>query len=270
MNNHSFVVLAYGDSPYLQDCLSSLKNQTVESNIYITTSTPSPFILTTAQQYGVEVFTTVPGKGITHDWNFGLVTGDTKYVTLAHQDDVYLPDYTLKCLQAAERFPDTLICFSDYSELVNANERASNRLLRIKRFTLSLFMPFKKNIKSRFWKKRSLSLGNSISCPAVMYNMHNLPGFRFSKEFSINLDWYAWLTMAKMKGRFVYVPEILMQHRIHSDSETTAGLKGNIRQEEDMRMFREFWPAFFAKFLVKLYAGGYKSNKVNDKTELAK
>src|SRR5689334_12586358 len=104
MINHSFAVMAYKDSPYLPDCLDSLKNQTVESRIYITTSTPSPYIDAVAKQYGVQVFVTGSTKGIAHDWNFSLKCTKTKYVTLAHQDDIYLPEYAKSCFNASEKF----------------------------------------------------------------------------------------------------------------------------------------------------------------------
>ena len=43
-NDHTFVICAYGDSPFLEDCINSLLSQTVKSNIILYTSTPSVFI----------------------------------------------------------------------------------------------------------------------------------------------------------------------------------------------------------------------------------
>jgi len=48
---HSFAVLAYKDSPYLEECILSLKNQTVQSDIYITTATPSEFLENISRKY---------------------------------------------------------------------------------------------------------------------------------------------------------------------------------------------------------------------------
>jgi hypothetical protein len=42
------------------------------------------------------------GLGIGHDWNFSFSHAKTKYVTLAHQDDVYDPAYTENCLRISE------------------------------------------------------------------------------------------------------------------------------------------------------------------------
>ena len=260
MINHSFAVMAYQDSPYLSECLNSLKAQTVESNIYITTSTPSSYIDDTAKKYGVPVFVTESGKGIAHDWNFSLQSAKTKYVTLAHQDDLYMPEYAASCFNAAEKFTDTLISFTGYDELVGDRERSDTLLLRVKRFMLSFFMPFRNNIRGKFWKRKLLSLGCPIPAPSVLYNYELLKGFQFSSEFSINMDWDAWYQMAKMEGRFVCVKKKLLRHRIHAQSATTIGLKANKRQMEDLKMFQRFWPKILAKLLATIYSRGYKYN----------
>ena len=262
MTNHSFAVMAYKDSPFLPGCLDSLKNQTVRSDIYITTSTPSPYIDETAKKYGIKTFTTGPGQGIAHDWNFSLSVAKTKYVTLAHQDDLYDNKYTELCIKATEKFNDTLICFTGYSELVDDKERSSTLMLSVKKFLNFIFMPFNKNIKSKAWKKLSQSFGTPIPCPSVMYNKEMLHDFKFSEKYKVSLDWDAWLRMSGMKGRFVYVPKTLSKHRIHKASATTEGIQGNVRQQEDFEIYCRIWPTFIAKFLSRFYAGSYKSNEV--------
>ena len=262
MTNHSFAVMAYKDSPYLPDCLDSLKDQTVKSEIYITTSTPSSFIDDTAKKYGVKVFVTKPGLGIANDWNFGLAVASTKYVTLAHQDDLYDQRYTELCVNASEKFNDTLICFTGYSELLDNGERKNTLMLMAKKVLHFMFMPFQKNIKSKTWKKISQSFGTPIPCPSVLFNKEMLKDFSFSEKYKVSLDWDAWLRMSAMDGRFVYVPQSLLKHRIHTGSATTEGIKGNIRQREDFEIYCRLWPKFFAKFLSRLYAGSYKSNEI--------
>ena len=262
MTKHSFAVMAYKDSPYLSDCLDSLKDQTVKSEIYITTSTPSLYIDETAKKYGIKIFTTESGKGIAHDWNFGLSVAKTKYVTLAHQDDLYNNNYAELCIKAAEKFNDTLICFTGYNEIVGAKERSSTVLLTAKKIMNFMFMPFKKNIKTRGWKKFSQSFGTSIPCPSVMYNKETLNDFTFSEKYKVSLDWDAWLRMSEMKGRFVFVPKTLSKHRIHRASATTEGIQENVRQQEDFEIYCRIWPKFIAKILSKFYSGSYKSNEV--------
>jgi glycosyltransferase involved in cell wall biosynthesis len=260
MINHSFVVMAYKDSPYLSECLDSLKNQSVRSKIYISTSTPSDYISNTAKKYGIEVIETEAGHGIAHDWNFSLQLAKTKYVTLAHQDDLYLPEYAEICFTTAEKYDDTLICFTGYSEIVNGKIRSDAFILKVKSFMLWFFMPIRKDIRNKFWKKNLLSIGCPIAAPSVMYNIEKLIDFQFANEFSVNMDWDAWHRIAGIDGRFVYVDKKLMIHRIHSDSATTKGLEANLRKQEDLIMFKRFWPVFFAKLIAKFYEISYKSN----------
>ena len=41
---HTFAICAYGDSPYLEECMASLACQRQKSEIICCTSTPSPYI----------------------------------------------------------------------------------------------------------------------------------------------------------------------------------------------------------------------------------
>ena len=164
---------------------------------------------------------------------------------------------------ASEKFNDTLICFTGYSELVNdERERRSTLMLNIKKLLRFTFMPFKKNIKSKVWKKFSQAFGTPIPCPTVMFNKETLGDFKFSEKYKVSLDWDAWLRMSSMKGRFVFVPKILTKHRIHLDSATTEGIKANVRQAEDFEIYCRIWPQFIARILSRFYAGSYKSNEI--------
>src|SRR5215831_6892856 len=136
MSSHSFAVLAYGDSPYLVECLLALKNQTVPSEIYISTSTPSGYLDEISRRFSIPIIVTEKNRGIAHDWNFALHSAKTKYVTLAHQDDVYSSQYTEQCLKLAGKYHDMLICFTGYSEIVNGTERKNTFLLNAKKLLL--------------------------------------------------------------------------------------------------------------------------------------
>ncbi len=260
MISHSFAVMAYNDSPYLPACLDSLKAQTLQSTIYITTSTPSNYIETISKKYGVELFITEKGLGIAHDWNFSFQQAKTKYVTLAHQDDLYMKEYVSSCITESEKNKDTLICFTDYNEMTAQIVRQKTLLLNVKKIMLRSFMPFRNSISTTSMKKLFLASGCPIAAPSVMYNKENLPGFQFSADFVINMDWDAWSRLANVKGRFVYVKKELLTHRIHADSATTAGLKANARQMEDLKIFKRYWPDVVARLLSKLYSRSYKSN----------
>ncbi len=41
---HTFVVLAYKESEYLEECIKSVLNQSLKTNVVIATSTPNDYI----------------------------------------------------------------------------------------------------------------------------------------------------------------------------------------------------------------------------------
>jgi hypothetical protein len=259
-NLHSFAVLAHNDSPYLSKCLKSLICQRRGSPIFLSTSTPSNYINKVAGKFNLEVYINAEGGGIADDWTFAYNQAWTKYVTLAHQDDIYLPDYTRQCLTFAEKYKENLITFTDYFEIFNDRLRRTNLTLLIKKLMLTPYFIFKSGLKQALLKKIFLSFGSPIACPSVMYNTNNIRNFSFSRKYSLNLDWDAWLRLAEMKGDFVYINKKLMYHRIHRWSETTKGLSDHRRRVEDRRMFERIWGVYLAGILSRWYSLSYRSN----------
>ncbi len=256
---HTFVVCAYGESAYLEDCLSSLLSQTVSSRIVIATSTPNTHIESLAQKHGIPVHVNSGEAGITGDWSFGLSLCSTPFATIAHQDDVYEPTYAEKIVTKAQRFKKPLLIFSDYYEIKNGERIDKSGVLKIKRM---MNVGFKLFPRSKFIRRRVLSLGNSICCPAVTYSQEVYKDFKFDKSFRFACDWEAWERIGRDKGAFVYVSEPLMGHRIHEESETSRIMADDKRVKEEYAMFRRFWPEFIAKKLSGAYAKNADNNQV--------
>lgn len=262
MNKHIFAILAYKESPFLQACIDSLKKQTAQSEIIICTSTPSVFLENIAQANNLHLFINPQRKGIANDWNFALNSAKSEYVTLAHQDDIYHASYAQKILAAGEKFPNNLIIYSDYDEMVHKENTTFLRKNSLNFFIKKILgeLGFLGRTCLAKHKKYLLFLGSPIGCPAVTYHKSNLDTFAFDADFKINLDWKAWHDLAQKSGSFVWLRETLMTHRIHLESETSQGLKENNRQTEDLKMFTQFWPTPLAKLLSRLYALSYKNN----------
>ena len=53
--NHTFAICAYKESPYLEECITSLMEQTVKSEIFIASSTPNKYIDDIAAKYNLKV-----------------------------------------------------------------------------------------------------------------------------------------------------------------------------------------------------------------------
>lgn len=260
-NEHTFVICAYKESPFLEKCIKSLKKQTAESEIIMVTSTPNQHISGLSESYNLPLFVNEGQGGIVQDWNFGYAKATTPYVTIAHQDDIYFKDYTKEALACVKGCKRPLIFFSDYYELRDGRYVKSNKLLNIKRLML-LPLRVKPFWNSVFVRRRILSFGSPICCPSVMYAKENLPKPVFKVGFRSNEDWEAWEMISRLKGAFAYSKKPLMAHRIHEESETSAIISENKRSDEDVVMYSKFWPKFMVKILVKLYAKAQKSNSI--------
>ncbi len=262
---HTFVVPAYQESPYLDACLWSLKQQTVKSRIVIVTSTPNALITAMAEKYHIPVVVNPASGSIAADWNFALQQGGKGLLTLAHQDDLYTERYAESCMKAAEKHKDALLVFTDYAEIIGKGGamRSNTAMLQIKRLLLLPYL-LKPALRTRFFKRAVLRFGSPICCPSVCLNLKNLPNFHFSPNFSVNMDWDAWLRISDMVGAMIYIPERFCLHRIHSDSETSRGLHESRRQDEDLCVFQKLWPKPVAHIISRVYALSYKSNAKTD------
>jgi hypothetical protein len=214
-----------------------------------------------SQKYGIRTITNQRSRGIASDWSFAYNSIDTQYVTLAHQDDLYHPEYTDECLSLAERYPDTLITFTDYIELFDNNQRGLTVNMAVKKGILLMFYPFSRRLTSHTLRRRMLALGSPIPCPSVMFNRARIGGFDFSDDFSVNMDWEAWIRLSHMAGSFLYVNKKLMTHRIHGESQTSKGIANETRQREDNVLFGRLWPRVIANALSRLYSLSYISNR---------
>ena len=260
--DHTFALCAYGDSPYLEECIISLKQQSVQSNIILATSTPSPYIDDIADKYNIPVIINFGEKGIGADWNFAYGSAHTSLVTIAHQDDLYESQYTERMLKQINEAKKPILWFCDYWELRGTERINNNKNMRIKHFLLSP-LKFRLFQSSRFVRRRILSLGCPICCPAVTYVIKQA-GEKdiFSKDMKVSLDWDQWEKQSKKRGEFVYCAEPLMCHRVHEESATTELIASQTRGREDMEMFRRFWPEAIARKLEKIYSTSENSNQL--------
>lgn len=261
--NHTFVVCAYKESEFLEECIKSLKNQTIKSNIIVVTSTPNEYIKEITKKYELPLYINKGKTGIGLDWNFGVSNTKTDYVTIAHQDDIYNSNYLENIVKKLENKKDFVIAFTKYKEIKNGKEIELTINLRIKEI---LLFPLKFFNKSKWIKRRILSLGSPICCPSVTINKKIVGEEPYKADLKCNLDWDTWVDFIKYDGRFLYIPKYLMFHRIHEESETSALIENNIRLEEDLHMFEKFWPQFIAKFLCSKYKNAIKTNVIDKKT----
>lgn len=259
---HTFVVCAHRESPYLEACICSVLNQSYKSTVIMSTGTPNTHIEYLAKKYDLKLYINDGVSSLANDWNFALGCAKTELVTLAHQDDIYDKDYSSSVWNAYLKSKNPIILFTDYNEIRDDITVERNTLLTIKRI---LLLPLKASCfwNSKFVRRRILSLGSAICCPAVTMVKSNVPVPLFEDNMKSNIDWQAWELLSRKKGAFVYVAKACMKHRIHQESTTSELLEKSARREEDLMIFRKFWPESIACMIEKIYQKGEKSNSLS-------
>jgi len=261
--DHAFCIPAYGSSPWLGDCIASLQGQESRgSRIVVITSTPSAELTQLTKAADVPLIETGQQPGIASDWNFALTATSARYVTIAHQDDVYAPAFVGWTRDAFARHADALLVMTSYDEHSPAGPRPRNRNMQVKSLLSEFAFLGREAIAGREARRRLLCFGNPVCCPSVTFDRARLPDFRFSDSFRTNLDWDAWIRLADEPGSFVYLRKALVSKGIHPGSETTATIASNAREEEDRQLFSRYWPRPVASALMTIYRHSYTANRV--------
>lgn len=256
-DNHTFVVCAYKESPYLEQCIQSVIEN--GSKVVISTSTPNKHIDDVAKKYGLPMFVNNGEKGISGDWNFAISCANTELVTLAHQDDIYKSNYLQVMLDKINKAKNPILFSSAYGELRKQEEIYSNKLLIIKKI---LSFPLQISASSYICKRAAIAFGNSICCPSVTYVKEIIERYPFDDKYKAGLDWQKWEELSKLKGSFAFSRLPVVLHRIHADSETSNVIGNSGRKAEDFDMFKKFWPKWIATVLSNLYVKSEESNSL--------
>ena len=183
-------------------------------------------------------------------------------MTLAHQDDIYEPRFvesTLYHLNKRNK-DDVIMLFTDYYELRNNARTTSNRILRVKRIMNAPFC-LPGGAGSRFVRRRVLSFGEPICCPSATFVKKHAGISIFDTTYINSCDYKTFVDLANKRGAFVYIPEILMGHRIYEESATTRNIANGIRKREDEEIMALFWPRPIARLINRFYSSSEKSNK---------
>ena len=256
-DEHSFMVLAYKDSPFLDGCIASLRSQTVPARIVVATSTPCASITDSARSAGLTLLINPERRGIAGDWNFALQAASTRYVTLAHQDDVYAPGFLAETLALFARYPDGALCFTGYEEIDDQARPKSSRISRVKHLIEATTLGSRTRVRG-LPLRLFLSFGNPLPCSSVTFDREALPGFAFSEAYASNLDWEAWWRLHEEGRTFLRAPGRLVGRRHNALTETSRLIQDGRRQTEDAEMFARIWPAPLDRALGALYASSYR------------
>ena len=256
-DEHSFLVLAYGASPFLGGCVRSLLSQAEPGRIVVVTSTPCEAIAAVVRDAGVGLLVNPERRDIAGDWNFALRSASTRYVTLAHQDDVYEPSFRAATLGLFAAHPEAAVCFTGYQEIDDVGRPVSSKISWAKHAIEAATLG-RRRVAKGLPLRLFLSFGNPLPCSSVTFDRGQLGGFAFSTDYASNLDWDAWWRLRGEGKVFLHAPERLVGRRHNALTETSRLIQEGRRQQEDAQMFARIWPAPLDRAIGSLYAGSYR------------
>src|SRR5664279_4840501 len=104
--DHTFAIPVYRAAPNLGALVGSLRAQTgSRSQILLATSTPSMQLDSFCKEQALPLHVNPQRVDIAADWNFALAAAQTRWVTLAHQDDYFAPSYVARLGSALRGHP---------------------------------------------------------------------------------------------------------------------------------------------------------------------
>lgn len=256
MLTHTFAICAYKDSPYLEDCIKSLKKQSVPARIILCTSTPSRYLTALAEVYGLPMFVREGKSQIQDDWNFAYQKADADLVTIAHQDDYYHKDYLKTVYESFAAYPDITVFATDCAILKDAKPQRPGLVAFVKHL-LRLPLRFHRLAHKTRVKRLPLMFGNPIICPSCTYNKKDLGEPLFASQYEFALDWDTMWQLAHRPGRFFCVEKPLIYYRIHEGAATKASILNRKRLEEETSMYEKMWPRPLVRVLMFFYKRAY-------------
>ena len=221
----------------------------------IATSTPSGFIERAAKKWGAEVIENRERIGIAADWNFALRCAGAQYVTLAHQDDIYAPEFLTRTLELLGKHRGAL-CFTSYQEIDDLGRPRASKTSRVKHLVEWLTIG-RQELPNPSQLRAFMLFGNPLPCSSVTFDTRQLTDFEFSAEYESNLDWDAWCRLLNRGEAFLHVPDRLVGRRHNSETTTYRLIADGRRQKEDLMMFRRLWPRPFSDMIAYIYRAGY-------------
>jgi hypothetical protein len=242
--NHTFVILAYNVSDDLEECIKSVINQSVKSNIVIATSTPNDYIIDLASEYSLGVMVNKAKSNKGRDYNFAIKSFDTELVTIAHQDDLYDRNYVKEIKKCYKKNKDATIIFTDNYEIHNDKKiKKSKKLFRIRYYLLPLKFRLFQNKK--FFKLRSLRKDKFICTSSITFVKKNIDGDIFPTNLKYDNDWQGLIDLAKKDTRFVYLREKLVGYRVEEKEEN------KVKNKEDEKILKSLYPSWYYERVVK-------------------
>lgn len=241
---HTFVILAHNESDDLEECIKSVINQSVKSNVVIATSTPNDYIIDLASGYSLGVMVNKAKSNKGKDYNFAINSFDTKLLTIAHQDDLYDRNYVKEIIDCYKKNHDATIIFTDNYEIDGMRKIKKSKNLFWKRYYL-FPLKFRLFQNKVFFKLRSLRRDKHICTSSITFVKKNIKKDIFPTNLKYDNDWQGLIDLAKDDTRFVYLKKELVGYRIDNKKVNKKKI------QEDSEILKSLYPNWYFDKIIK-------------------
>ena len=237
LNLLTIVIPAYGESPYLDQCITSIVNSQDASVqiIVIDDASPTSFVRNISEKYfpRISYIRNEKNLGVANNFNKALSSANSLFVQIVGQDDLIV-DSMVKVIHSAKDYVDQ--CFAIHPA-VKVIDSLGNSSFDMNEVIKSIIKPASQKTYSGDTLRKSLLLGDWTYFPSIIWNKNLLPEAPFSDEFKYCMDLDLLLRMCATDSALFLSDKKGFHYRRHSKSVSMAAVPKK-RFEEEMIVIR--------------------------------
>ena len=233
----SVIIPAYNGARFLRQTIESLLAQTMRAcSLICIDDASSDDSAAIAAHAGATVIRNAQRMGLAANWNRAMEIAKSEYFVIAHQDDVYEPEYLATLLHAVQSHPRA---FAAHCKARTIDEHGAPIA-----HPAALF-------KERFWTNDDpmereprtelevLQRGNYVVAPTVLFRSSAVSKIGvFHERYAFVTDWEYWMRAMLEGFTFPGVAKRLVAFRRHDETATRAHERTMRRYDEELELLR--------------------------------
>jgi glycosyltransferase involved in cell wall biosynthesis len=261
MDRVTVLLSVYNGRPFLRDVIESLKRQShPEFTAYVIDNASddgSADVIAHCVDRRFTVTLERENLGIPRNWSRAIDRVDTPYFVLAHQDDVYEPDFLGATLAVIARFPRALIA---HTRVEAIDEGGTPFFVAAERYKDGFWPgadPYERGPDDGL---KVLANGNYVVMPTAMYRTSAVRTVgHFAPEYRFVADWQFWLRGLLAGFSIAGTHRKLVRRRWHRDMGTRKAEADFTRYDEEVALLRWIAEACHERGLRSTPAADYST-----------
>ncbi|HEV2720182.1 MAG TPA: glycosyltransferase [Thermoanaerobaculia bacterium] len=213
----TFVMPIWNGARHLREALASLLQQGARVVCVDDASTDDSAAFVRAS--GVELVQNEQRLGLAGNWNRCMALVTTPFFVLAHQDDVYEPNYAATMLALIEQHPRAFIAHCKTTAIDHDGRAISTPAARYKESLWPQDDPYEESGDPGL---RRLARGNFIVAPSVVFRTDAARAIGPFSPFAFVTDWEYWLRGLLAGYTIAGTQRRLVRFRRHAETATHA------------------------------------------------